>query len=222
MRVLVSKQIVEVDVGWLEPRLGGRRVLIDVGAGDGRYVYETARGDPAALYIGLDPDAAALSSYAFRAGRKPARGGIDNVIYVVAALEQLPDELAGVADTVRVNFPWAGLLRGVIRPEPDALAALRRLSRPDGRIEIVLTYDVEHDKAALEGEALPTLDERYIEETLRPAYRAAGIEVESARRLSRDEALAIPSTWGRRLLHGRPRSVFLIVASASGAPAGAG
>ena len=48
----------------------------------------------------------------------------------------------------------------------------------------------------------------YLEATLVPTYTAAGLVVDEHRRLTADEALEIPSTWGRRLLHARPRDVY--------------
>jgi 16S rRNA (adenine(1408)-N(1))-methyltransferase len=209
MRVLQGTKQVEAGRETLDT---GRPVVVDLGAGDGRWTYETARQDPNTLYVALDPDASALAEYAFRAGRKPSRGGVANALFVVASLEQLPPELLCRAGRVRVNFPWAGLLRGLLRPEPSALAALRSLLMPEGRVELITCYDAAHDSGVLQGEDLPTLDAAYIDSILRPAYAAAGLPIADARRLSRDEALAIPSTWGRRLLHGRVRAVFLIEA----------
>ena len=133
----------------------------------------------------------------------------------MASVEQLPSELLGRADPVRVNFPWAGLLRGILLPDPNALAALKSLMAPAAELEIVLSYDPEHDRAATGGEALPPLDETYIRGTLKAAYSNSGLEVTKVRRLDREEALAIPATWGRRLLHGRLRDVFFIRVTAS-------
>jgi hypothetical protein len=52
----------------------------------------------------------------------------------------------------------------------------------------------------------------YIERSLLPSYEAAGLHATGCRRLTQDEALALPSTWGRRLLHARPREVYLLTA----------
>jgi hypothetical protein len=112
-----------------------------------------------------------------------------------------------------VNYPWAGLLRGLLLPQQEALAALTSLMARDAVLELVLTYDADHDSAALDGASLPSLSEVYIQSVLAPAYRAAGLTFNNVQRLSRDEALAIPSTWGRRLMHGRARDVFLIRAA---------
>jgi 16S rRNA (adenine(1408)-N(1))-methyltransferase len=211
VRILQGKKTVEVPPETVRELLRcERQIVIDIGTGDGRWPYERARADTASLYVGLDPDASAMAEYAFRAGRKPARGGIDNVIYVVAPLEALPPELAGRASQVRVNFPWSGLLRGLLLPQASALVALQGLMAEGAVLELALTYDATHDSAALDGAPLPSLDERYIEETLRPAYLGAGLAIASVRRLSREEALEIPATWGRRLLHGRERDVFFL------------
>ena len=192
------------------PDTGGRKLTIDLGAGDGRFAYESARANPDGLFLAIDPDADALAEYAFRAGRKPARGGAGNVLFVVASLEDLPAELEGIAATVRVNYPWAGLLRSLLRPTPEAPKAIGRLLKDGGRFEIVMTYDAEHDAAVFGDEGPLRLDLDCIEQKLVPAYSEQSLRVDDARRLAREEALAIPSTWGRRLLHGRPREVYWI------------
>src|SRR3972149_5426920 len=73
MRILNGTKVIAAEPGWGEALLhGGRRVVIDLGAGDGRFAYESARNDAASVYVAVDPDAAALAAYAFRACRKPA------------------------------------------------------------------------------------------------------------------------------------------------------
>lgn len=209
MRMLHGKQIVEAPADWRHGvEATGRRIVVDLGAGDGRFVYECARQDPQTLYVAIDPDADTLAEYAFRASRKPARGGIENAVFVVASVEALPAELLGLAERVRINFPWGSLLRGLLEPQPEVLRAIASLTQPTGVIEIVMSYDPVHDLQAFGGEALPPLDDKYVEETLVPPYEAAGFRVVERRRLSQDEALELPSTWGRRLLHARPRAVY--------------
>ena len=204
----------EAEPGWrdaLDAR--GLPVVVDLGAGDGRFVYQRAKRDPGSLYIAVDPDAASLAQYAFRAGRKPSRGGIANAVFVVAAVEALPDELRAIANKVHAVFPWGSLLRGLLRPEEDVLRGFASLGGEGARFEIVTTYGPAHDLGAFEGEALPPLDEAYIDAVLIEPYARAGLQIESRQRLTQDEALAIPSTWGRRLLHGRRRHVYEIKGS---------
>jgi 16S rRNA (adenine(1408)-N(1))-methyltransferase len=215
VRILQGTKVIEAPPSWRDDvSRDGRPVVIDLGAGDGRYAYESARNDPSRLYIGVDPDADGLSEYAYRAARKPARGGVENARFVVASVEQLPAELEGIAALVRVNFPWGSLLRALLQADGGALGALSKLA-PAGRFEIVFSYDPLHDTGAFAGEPLPPLDETYIAETLASAYLAAGLSIKEQRRLTQDEALAIPSTWGRRLLHARPRNVYWVAGAVS-------
>ena len=208
MRILDGTKVVDAGPRWRDA-VSERRVVIDLGAGDARWVYDSARSDPESVYIAVDPDADALREYAYRASRKPSRGGVANASFVVASVEQLPPELLGMADLVRVNFPWGGLLRGLIEPRDDVLRAIASLGKVNARFEIVLAYMPEHDTGAFAGGPLPALEETRLKE-LEPAYAEAGLIIEDRRRLTQDEALTLPSTWGRRLLHARPRPVFLL------------
>ena len=215
MRILQGTKVIEAPLSWrADVMRDGRRAVIDLGAGDGRFVYESARDDSSRLHIGVDPDADALGEYAYRATRKPARGGVANAHFVVASVEQLPPELNGLAALVRVNFPWGSLLRALLEPDPAVLRAIAKLA-PGGRFEIVLAYDPQHDTGAFAGSPLPPLDAAFIAGVLVPAYRAAGLETTEQRRITQSEALAIPSTWGRRLLHARPRNVYWLAGSVS-------
>lgn len=211
MRVMQGTKVIEAPMGWRTALvLDEPRVVVDVGAGDGRWAYESAKENPDTVFVAIDPDANNLAEYAYRASRKASRGGVDNVAFVVAPVEAMPPELKGIADVVRVNFPWGGLLRGLLQPDATTLDAVSNLGRARGRFEIVLSYDPSHDTNAFAGEPLPPLTAGYIDEVLQPAYEAQGLLINTRHQVFRDEALDLPSTWGRRLLHARPRDVYFI------------
>jgi 16S rRNA (adenine(1408)-N(1))-methyltransferase len=211
MRLLHGKQPTDAPPDWrARVEASGRPVVVDLGAGDGRYVYESARAHPESLYVGVDPDPDTLAEYAFRASRKPTRGGVENAVFVVAAVEALPKELLRIAERVRVNFPWGSLLRGLLQPQTAVLQATTSLLAPGGMVEIIMSYDPRHDPNAFSGDPLSPLDDTYVEETLLPAYEKVGLVCVEHRRMTQDEALEVPSTWGRRLLHARPRNVYFI------------
>ena len=73
-----------------------------------------------------------------------------------------------------------------------------------------MSYDPSHDTNAFSGDPLPAFDKEYIDTKLTTAYANAGFVSEGRRQVYLDEALELPSTWGRRLLHARPRDVYLI------------
>ena len=141
------------------------RVVVDIGAGDGRWAYESARDNPDTVFIAIDPDADNLAEYAYRARASRRGGGVDNAAFVVAPVEALPPELHGIADVVHVNFLWAAW-RGLLQPDAATLAAISDLGRARGRFEVVMSYDPSHDTNAFPGDPLPPLDEAYIDDVL--------------------------------------------------------
>ncbi len=177
MKVLQGASVVESEQDLLNVLACAPRVVIDVGAGDGRWAYERARRDAGTLYLGLDPDAEAMKMYAYRASRKPARGGVANAVFAVGSVEEPPDDLVGIADEVRVNFPWAALLRGLLSADARVLSGLASLGKPGATFGLVLTYDAGHDHGAGLGEAAASVScrlARSAEGAVRPRGAADG------------------------------------------------
>ena len=119
----------------------GKGVAIDLGTGDGRFVYQSACLNPGRFYIGIDASPQPLEKISEKTFRKPTKGGLPNVMFVQAAAEALPPELDGVADEVHIHFPWASLLRAVATGDPVVLENLRRICAPGALVEIVLGLD---------------------------------------------------------------------------------
>ena len=117
-------------------------VAVDVGTGDGRFPYQLASDDPQRLVIGIDALAEPMGERAATAARKPARGGRPNLLYVHAAVEALPDDLAHVADEVFVQLPWGALLEGIVRARSDVLAGIARLCRAGARVTVTLNGEI--------------------------------------------------------------------------------
>lgn len=182
---------------------------LDLGTGDGRLPYTLGRLTPERLFVGLDANVAGLRKLSGRA----ARERLGNVIYVRASVEDLPLELAGVADRITVVLPWGSLLAAVARPGVPALAGIRALCQPEATLSIVLSV-AGPDLREARRLGLPPLDGRYLQD-LAVGYAAAGFTVTTVRRLDLDRLAAWPSTWARRLAHGQPRPVFQVDARAS-------
>jgi len=154
----------------------GEGVIIDIGTGDGRYVYQSARQNPNKFYIGIDPNARPLEKISEKIHRKPAKGGASNVLFVQAAIEDLPSELDGVADELHVHFPWGSLLRAVATGDVALLRNLRRICSTGGLLEVVIGLDPERDQSEMERLGLTSLALDFIDRELIPNYAAAGFE----------------------------------------------
>ncbi|HUG54964.1 MAG TPA: class I SAM-dependent methyltransferase [Vicinamibacteria bacterium] len=186
---------------------------LDVGTGDGRLPYALGQHSPRRLFIGIDASAAGLRELSGRA----AREGLANVVYVRAGVEQLPAQLAGVADRVTVILPWGSLLGAVALPAVPVLARLRALCQAEASLTVVLSLG-ERDRAEAARLGLPPIDEAHLHGDLAAGYSFAGFTLTSVRSLDREELARWPSTWARRLAHGRPRPVFHLTARAGLAP----
>jgi 16S rRNA (adenine(1408)-N(1))-methyltransferase len=52
----------------------GEGIIVDIGTGDGRFVYNAARQNPNKFFIGIDANTAGLKEFSTKATRKPAKG----------------------------------------------------------------------------------------------------------------------------------------------------
>ena len=111
--------------------LAGRHVVIDVGTGDGRWLFRLARARPEWFCIGIDANLDA-----------------PNLIFVQERAEALPGSLRGMAAEVYVQYPWGGLLRAVTGGDPATLARIAGLLRPGGRLRVLVNASVLHGEAA--------------------------------------------------------------------------
>jgi ubiquinone/menaquinone biosynthesis C-methylase UbiE len=113
------------------PTTGGG-VIIDLGTGDGSFVYQSARRHPDQFYIGIDAESSALEKVSEKIHRKPEKGGAANILFIQAAVEDLPSELDGVAVVEYGSLPpsewpqlqtsWAKRLRGAAPRRADLVS----------------------------------------------------------------------------------------------------
>ncbi len=190
----------------------GEGVIIDIGTGDGVFVYQSARRNPRKLYIGVDANPRALEKISEKIHRKPAKGGLPNALFVQAAVEDLPSELDGVADEVHVHFPWGSLLRAVATGDPEVLENLRRICAPEALLEVVIGLDPDQDRGEVERLGLESMSLAYIDSVLAPRYRQAGFDVFERGLLSASDWAGLQTSWAKRLRGGGNRSVFYIIA----------
>lgn len=143
---------------------------------------------------------------------------LDNLVYVRAAVEDLPPALAGVADRVSIVLPWGSLLAAVAQPSVFVLQGIRAMCQPGGVLTSVLGVDPVRDQAELRRLGLESLGDGWLACRLAEGYAQAGFRLGSVRLLSPDELRRWPSTWARRLSHA-PRRTLLEVDATAACPA---
>jgi 16S rRNA (adenine(1408)-N(1))-methyltransferase len=140
----------------------------------------------------------------WRAAAKPARGGLPNALFVVAAVEALPAELDGVADLVTVHFPWGSLLRGLLGADPAIMTGLTRVLRPGAILQLLVSSTVRDRGVGVAPIQAATL------QALAESYATWGLAVTEARPATVADVAAAHSSWGKRLGAGTRRPAWLL------------
>ena len=192
----------------------GEGIVLDIGTGDGLFVYQCARRNPRKFYIGIDANPRPLEKISEKIHRKPKKGGLANVLFLQAAVEDLPAELDGVADEIHIHFPWGSLLRALAAGDEGVLGNLRRLCAPGALLEVIIGLDADRDRSELERLQIRELSLAYVDSVLVPLYGQAGFEItERGKRLPADWP-DLHTSWARRLERNTNRSLIYIIARA--------
>ncbi|MEO7001435.1 MAG: class I SAM-dependent methyltransferase [Ktedonobacterales bacterium] len=174
-------------------------VLLDVGAGDGRFARQMAAAHPDGYAIGVD-----LCRDNLREASRPARHTQDNALFLIADALALPDALANCATQLTINFPWGSLLTGLLEGHPGLLAGLARSARSGAQIEIRLNLEALAE-ACGSADSVETSAAR-----VRGHLRASGFEFERPCLLDAVALKHCPTTWAHRLAFGRkPQAILL-------------
>ena len=193
----------------------GEGIVIDIGTGDGLFVYQCARENPNKFYIGIDANPRPLEKVSEKIHRNPTKGGLPNVLFIQAAIEDLPSELDGVADEVHVHFPWGSLLRIAATGDKNGLHKLRRICAPEGVLEILIGLDPDRDRSEIERLGLKLFSTDFIDQELALRYRAAGFEILERGVLAQSEWPKLKTSWAKRLQGNEARTLIYIIAQAT-------
>jgi 16S rRNA (adenine(1408)-N(1))-methyltransferase len=177
-------------------------------------VYQSACQNPNKLYIGIDPNARPLEKISEKIHRRPAKGGAPNVLFVQAAVEDLPSELNGVADEVHVHFPWGSLLRAVATGDVAVLQNLRRICSLGALLEVVIGLNPVRDQTEIDRLGLTPLSFEFIDKQLVPNYEAAGFEVIERGVIAASEWPEFNTSWAKRLQGNEGRAITYLISRA--------
>jgi 16S rRNA (adenine(1408)-N(1))-methyltransferase len=179
--------------------------VVDLGTGDGRAVLARARQEQGTLVLGLDASAAAMAESSLHAVRTVRKGGLPNAVFVVAAAERPPAELAGIAAEVTILFPWGSPLRGVpaLDSACDSAAGIACLIAPGGLVRALVSID-RRDRLSV-----PVL-EASDAVALASRWARHGLTLTAFEPARPAEIHASGSSWARRLAAGRDRQVWRV------------
>ena len=181
-------------------------VVLDLGTGDGRFVYKNALTNPNTLLIGVDPSEKQLQVYS----KKSVRSRLNNVLFIVGSIENLPLESDGIIDKININLPWGTLLESIVKPTKDTVSKLSRLLKKGGEINIIFGYAPDLEPSETKRLDLPVIGTELIEKTISPLFMSCGFTLENFREMSKKELKDIETTWAKKLNFGKDRKIYNI------------
>jgi len=174
-------------------------VIVDIGTGDGKFVHNLAREFPDRFIIGIDPNAQGMEKLSGKVGKKPERGGVENALYVVADVANLPTELNAVADQVFINLPWGSLLQGIVLGDETTWKNIRNICKPGAIMDILCGYSEQRESAQMEQLGMPPLYEQMIQDEMIPKIQKIGFHAQEVSAITADRLGDYPSTWAKKL-----------------------
>lgn len=194
METIRGKTSLDMDLDGLRARIGGRkRIILDLGTGDGKFAFCLAENFPGYFVIGADSCRENLREY--------SRADLPNLLYVIASAQSLPRELTGLVSQVTINFPWGSLLESLLTGDARLMLGLESILGSGARLEVRL------NGGAL-SEAGWTLEDGT--EQVRENLSHAGWCVGKSEAMDSASLRNFPSAWAKRLAFGRdPRALML-------------
>lgn len=188
----------------------GKKVIVDLGTGNGRFSYLLAKSMPENAVIGIDPVALNLEEYWKKARKNLHRQGQRNLLYVIASAENLDPSLHGIAQEIYVNFPWGSLLEGIVKGQAGILRGIAALGQKGTPVHLHFSYSSLHDAGEIARRKLPFLTPEYILGDLKEAFLRAGLEILSLRTMEGEELKEFGSHWSKILYLGKSRDVYAL------------
>lgn len=209
LRILKNKKISEINkIEDLYNSLNQfKEVHIDIGTGNGKFIYDLAVKNPCALYIGIEPTAINLYEYS----KKANKNKLNNLIYIISSIENMDDDLYGMADKVYINFPWGSLLEVIVKDMPELLNKISLLGKTGSEFHFTFAYSTIHEPIEIEKRNLPILTEEYLLTNIKEIYLKSGLLVESCINITPIEVNKFGTLWAKKLFLGKSRDVYKII-----------
>lgn len=213
MKIIKGHDLVEInktDYDNLKAKF--EQIILDLGCGDGRFVYKGALENKNWFYIGVDPALKQIAEY----NRKATRKKLNNILFVLGSIEQLPKELAYSIDKLYVIFPWGSLLQAIATPSKETTVNLCGLLKPNGNFETIFGYNTELEPSETERLVLNELDEQYIEDKILPIFTNEGLRLKALQKLNSNDLNNLESNWSKKVSTTSKRPFYKLVFEKTG------
>ncbi len=206
MRVLNSSKEIEIsDENFLCRIRGYKKLIIDLGTGQGSFVYFNAVSNKHCFYIGLDSCGDSMKKYSV----KQYKNKVANLIYLVMNVQNIISILENRFSEIYINLPWGSLLEGLFKEEMGVIRSISKLAVTGCLINICFSYDRKIENNEIEKRGLPDIDEEYFNRIFKPMYAKYKLNINAIDYIAKDE-VRFRSKWMNVLSDSRYRKFYVI------------
>lgn len=184
-------------------------VVLDLGTGDGRFIFKQAQTNPHCLFIGVDPSHKQLEIYS----KKANKNKLNNVLFIWDSIENMGSAYANTADKVCVYLPWGTLLQHLVKPHSSHISKICDIARTGGKIEIILGYTQENEPSEVERLELDEINEEHLRNKVVPVFNRFNFRLVELVELHIKDLVDLETTWGKKLAFGQNRPMFKLTFS---------
>jgi 16S rRNA (adenine(1408)-N(1))-methyltransferase len=194
METIRGRKSLDVDFNdWKEQLANYKRIILDLGTGDGRYARTLAERHSHWFVIGVDACRENL--------REHSQAKLQNLLFVIASAQELPHEMDGLISQITINFPWGSLLESLLIGDSKLMRGLKSVSRAQASLDLRLNGGA----LAEAGRTLEAGTDKIYYNLLQAGWQLEHPVIMDARTLKK-----FPSTWAKRLAFGRdPRALMV-------------
>jgi 16S rRNA (adenine(1408)-N(1))-methyltransferase len=180
--------------------------FLDIGTGDGRFIYKSALKNRNFLYIGIDP-ASNLKDYQREINRKRLK----NALLVNSSIENFNPGISEYFDQISIILPWGNLLKYTATCDAEFFAKLKHWLKINGSIEIIFGFNEELEEKETKRLNLKELNEKEIQYLKELYLDLKNFQLNLFKEISYKKLEDIETTWAKKLSFGANRKYIHIL-----------
>lgn len=206
--MLVGKDECLLDIQTLKNLTSNfQSIHVDIGTGDGKYIYKQALKFPNVYFIGIDNVKKNLEKTSTKVLKK-YKNNTGNILFIISSLEAIPYDINNIADRITIYLPWGILLEAIVRPLEEILKHVAIIAKNQSIFEFIITYSPIYEGNEMERRGLPNIGPNYFCAEYQKKLKSIGLVLTKISILSNDQLKQIESSWAKRLAFGRARQFF--------------
>jgi 16S rRNA (adenine(1408)-N(1))-methyltransferase len=179
--------------------------FLDIGTGDGRYIYKNALENPKNLYIGIDP-AKNLEDYQRQINRKRLK----NAQLIQSSIENYDPKVENFFDEISIILPWGNLLKYCVTVDKDFFQRISRWLKPGGELKVIFGFNEELEEKETKRLNLRDLNEKEVEFLKENYSTLPNLQMTKFENVFYLDLETIETTWAKKLKFGANRNYFTI------------